>query len=258
MKDHPMSDETQAVAVREEASVRITPGTALAAAIELAQNPDTRIEVITGLFDLQRRLESDQEERALADAVQAIQAEIPPVRKDGTIPKGGKSIPFATFEQEMAALQPYLNQHRIALTFSADFQATKFIVTCTARRGKATISATVPLPIDEGAGRNTTQAHGSSMSYGKRYAVEALFNIIRIGADDDGTTAHLKLMAEEQATILADLLKAGGGSEPALLTHFYADKYHSLDEVPAGDFIKLKGAIEDRNRAAAAKRAKEG
>lgn len=246
-----MSDETQAVAVR--------PGTLMATMLELARDKNFDATKFEALANLQLKMEDRAADRALADAIQAIQSEIPPVRKDGKIPKkGGEFIPFATFENVMSVLQPYLTQHGIAITFSSDFQATKFIVTATARKGEASITAAVPLPIDEGPGRNTTQSHVSSLSYGRRNAIESLFNIIRVGSDDDGASAHHKTMDQQDVTVLLDLLKTGGGSEAALLAHFYGDKYHSLDEVPAGDFVKLGQAVRDRNQAVAAKRAKEG
>lgn len=251
-----MTDETQ-IAVREDKQVA-TPGALLGAMLELAKDPNFDAVKFEALANLQLKMEDRQEARALAEAIQDIQANIPPVTKDGKIPKGGTFIPFTSYENMMGVLQPFLNEHKIAVTFSSQFEALKFTVTCTARKGNATISASAPLPIDEGPGRNTTQAHGSSLSYGRRYALDALFNIIRVGKDDDGSTAHDRVLTEEQVTELVELLKIGGGSEPSLLTKFYGDRVHSLDEAPAGDYGKLKNTIEQRNRAVAAAKAKEG
>ena len=254
-----MSDETQAVAVREETQVA-SPGALLGAMLELARDPNFDAVKFEALANLQIKMEDRQAERFLTRDLQAVQRAIPPVERDGRIPKkDGKSIPFATFEAIMAVIQPLLDQYGMTVSFSTRFEALKIVVTGTLRHpAGASMSADVVIPIDEGPGRNTTQAHISSITYGKRVAVKQLFNVIDKGADDSGETSHLKLMTEEQAQELSDLLKVGGGSEARMLTTFYGDKYRSLDEVPADQFFKLKQAISDRNIAAATKRAKEG
>jgi len=235
------------------------PGRLLQTITELARDKDFDVAKFKALAELQITMEDRQAERALTQDLQQAQRRIPPVMKNGSIPKkGGASVPFATFEDVMAVVQPMCDEYGFTISFTTRFEATKIVVTTILRHhAGAQLTADVPLPIDEGPGRNLTQSHGSSLSYGKRMGVESLFNIIRKGKDDDGSTAHDKVLTLEQAAELSELLKAGGASEAALLNHFYGDAYHTLEEAPAGDYGKLKQAIEARNRAAAAKKQKE-
>jgi hypothetical protein len=217
------------------------PGTLCEAMLALARDEHFDPAKFTAMAEFQLKLEDRASERDLADAIQAIQSELPPVEKDGSIPKkGGTSIPFATFENIMAVLQPYLTQHGIAITYSSEFTATKFITTATARKGNATVSASVPLPIDEGPGRNSTQSHGSSMSYGKRYAVESLFNIIRKGKDDDGSTADIRYIGGEQCREIEELIKGTGRDRNRFLSVY---GLRDVTEIETAQFTILKNAL---------------
>lgn len=240
------------------------PGRLLQTITELARDKDFDVAKFKALAELQITMEDRQAERLLTRDLAAIKKRLPQVSKNGTIDlvKDGVrkgAVPFASYHDVMAVVQPLCDEFEMTISFTSRFDHDKLIVTAILRHpAGASVSADVPLPIDTGPGRNTTQAHGSSMSYGRRYAVEQLFNVIRKGKDDDGGMAHFKVLTEEQVTELAELLKTGGSSEAALLAHFYGDAYRSLEAAPAGDYGKLKQAIEARNRAAAAKKAKEG
>jgi hypothetical protein len=245
-----MSDETEkSVAIRQEHAVA-SPGALLSAMLELARDPSFDVAKFEALANLQLKMEDRQAERDLTRDLQAIQRAIPPVEKNGRIPKGKDSIPFAKFEDIMAHLQPLLNERGMSVSFSTRFENLKIVVSGILRHpAGSTMSVDVPLPIDEGPGRNTTQAHVSSITYGKRTALRELFNIIDKGADDDGHTAHLKLMDGEQVAALTELVTDGGITAQEVLGHFFpAERWVSFEEVPASEFSRLKKAIESRNR----------
>lgn len=197
----------------------ITPGGLMKALTELARDEHFDVDKFKVLADLQLRMEDRQAERLLTQDLQEAQRRIPPVRKNGTIPKkDGKSVPFATFEDVMAVVQPLCNELGFTISFTTRFESTKIVVTATLRhRAGGQISADVPLPIDEGPGRNSTQSHGSSVSYGRRYAVEQLFNVIRVGKDDDGSTADLRYISGEQCREIEDLIQKSGRARDSFL-----------------------------------------
>lgn len=247
-----MSDQELTVAENKAPTV-VEPGELLAAMVQMARDPSFDVEKFKVLADLQLRMEDRQAERMLTHDLHAVQKRIPAIPKRGKIDLGSKGvIPFATLPDVMKALQPLLDEYEMTVSHSMIPAGEKLIIRTTLRHpAGATTSVDMVVPVDAGPGRNTTQAHMSSDSYGQRRGVKALFNIQDEGAaDDDGASAHYKTLTEEQVTELVELLKAGGASETALLTRYYGDKHRSLAEVPAGDYVQLKNAIMQRNAAA--------
>jgi len=221
----------------------ITPGGLMRALTELARDEHFDVDKFKVLADLQLRMEDRQAERMLTRDLAAIKKRLPPVERDGTISLGqGKgSIPFASYEAVMGVVQPMLNEFDMSISFTSRFEHEKVIVTAILRHpAGASISADVPLPIDTGPGRNSTQAHGSSIQYGRRYAVEELFNIIRKGKDDDGSTADLRFISGEQCREIEELIQKSGRSRDAFLR--WAE-VQDVTEIEVQRFTATKNAL---------------
>ena len=222
------------------------PGRLLQTITDLARDPSFDVAKFKALAELQLTMEDRQAERLLTRDLQEAQRRIPPVLKNGMIPKGQKNgkdqfVPFAQFEDVMAAVQPMCDEFGFTISFTTRFESTKIVVTTVLRhRAGAQITADVPLPIDEGAGRNLTQSHGSSLSYGKRMGVESLFNIIRKGKDDDGSTADLRYISGEQCREIEDLIQKSGRSRDSVLTWAGV---RDVTEIEVQNFTRTKNAL---------------
>lgn len=218
------------------------PGRLLQTITDLARDPAFNVEKFKALAELQLTMEDRQSERLLTHDLQEAQRRIPPVLKNGSIPKkDGKSVPFATFEDVMAVVQPMCDEFGFTISFTTRFEATKIVVSTILRhRAGAQISSDVPLPIDEGPGRNLTQSHGSSLSYGKRMGVESLFNIIRKGKDDDGSTADLRYISGEQCREIEELIQKSGRARDSFLR--WAE-VHDVTEIEAHRLTAIKNAL---------------
>lgn len=243
--DDTMSDD-QAVTLREETQA-VSPGALLGALVDLARDPNFDATKFKALADLQIVMEDRQAERMLTRDLQAIQKALPPVEKNGRIPKGASgSIPFARYEDIMKVVQPLCDQYGMTISHSmAMAGADKVIITTTLRHPSgASTSADVVLPVDTGAGRNPTQAHVSSHSYGKRAGVKSIFNIIDKGADDDADKAHLKLLSEEHVTELVELLREQNGDEARFCLFMYpSGEVHTLNEAEEKDFVRMRNTL---------------
>jgi hypothetical protein len=135
------------------------------------------------LFDLQVRHEQRRAEEAYADAITAFQSECPPIRKN----KQNQGQSYADFEGIMRTINPLLRRHRIVITFDTDDQGEKMLTTCRVRVGVVEKLTTISLPVVAVSQRmNATQAGGSVMSYGRRYAIVAALNLVMTDEDDDG------------------------------------------------------------------------
>lgn len=222
------------------------PGSLLAAIVGLARDPGVDVTKLDALLRMQERMEGQQAEREFTAAFGRLSAVLPRVKKNGTITLGKDkgSIPFAKWEDIDKVIRPLLTGEGFALSFDS---ATRpgdgggLIVTGTLmHRDGHKRTASVPLPLDTGPGRNNLQAMGSSLSYGKRYCAEMLLNIVREDEDDDGKLGGMRFIAAEQVDELRRLLAEGNVDEAKFLKLFgVAD----LTNIEAGAYAPARNML---------------
>lgn len=171
------------------------PADALRMIAQAAMMPGMNVETMKALLDMRRELAAENAKKLFTEAMHAAQAEIPPVAKNGTIrlvkdgvDKG--SIPFTTFEDVMAVLQPIMETHGFSVTWDTEPRegnggGAQIIGTLTHKAGHS-ITSKMFLALDTGPGRGNLQAMGSTITYGRRYVLENLFNVVRKNLDRDG------------------------------------------------------------------------
>lgn len=219
-----------------------------------ARDPSVDVIKMQALQDMQFRLLDRHAVEQWHEAVSSL----PPIRvsKHGTIDLGeardGKkrgAIPFARWEDMDAVLRPMLEAVGLFLTFDGQPRPDGggMIVTGTLRhRTGHSLSASIPLPIDTGPGRNNLQAMGSTLSYGKRYCAEMLLNIIRLGEDDDGARGGMKFISPEQEAELAGLIKEIGREPEDVVMKYFAGTIHHLDEIEDGQsFERFRASLRN-------------
>lgn len=162
---------------------------AVLAVIERAAlNKDVDITKLEKLLDMQERILAKSAEMAFNSAMAQMQAELPVITERGEIKVNGVlRSRYARFEDINEAVKPILQRHGFAISFRTDTTKDTVKVTgiLTHREGHAT-QTDMTLPVDLSGQKNAVQAIGSSVSYGKRYVMEALLNITSKGLDDDG------------------------------------------------------------------------
>ena len=240
---------TRAVAIQEG------PGALLTAIVQMARDPSVDADKLEKLLAMQERMEAREAERQFNQAMMRL----PPihVKKNGTIDltskedraagRAGKSVPFAKWEDMAAVVEPLLEREGFRLSFDSiprPGDGGGLIVTgrLSHRDGHGR-TASMPLPLDSGPGRNNLQAIGSTLSYGKRYAAEMLLNIVRDGADDDGVRGGQRFIAPDQAQEIAALMKRAGRQEGPFLDRLFGGSLHSIEEIETGAFVVVKNAL---------------
>ena len=264
-----MTEETTALATQQTGGVAITEGPAnlLSAIVTMAKDPAVDVAKLSALLEMQERMEVRQAEREFAAAFGRLSAVLPRVKKSGTIDLGtdkqsGKargSIPFARWEDMDTIIRPLMAKEGFALSFDSAPRTAEgggLIVTGTLmHRDGHHRTASIPLALDTGPGRNNLQAMGSSLSYGKRYTAEMLLNIIREGEDDDGKLGGTKFITPEQVDELVALAKDAGRQEGPILDRIFKGEVRSFDELKTDHFIIVKnlllGVIAERTKKAA-------
>jgi hypothetical protein len=94
---------------------------------------------------------------------------------------------------------------------------------------------------DSTGSKNSVQAIGSSVSYGKRYTMCALLNITTKNEDDDGATADTSgWISDAQSRELDALIRETSSDLAKYLKHMGVD---ALYKIPAAQFTEAKQAL---------------
>lgn len=157
---------------------------ALIATIERAAiNNTVDIDKMNALLDMQERVLNRNAAQAFAADMAAMQAEMPRVFKLAS----GHNTTYARLEDINDALRPTLQKFGFCVTFRINQQGLESVTVtavCSHKLGHSE-TASMTLPLDKSGSKNAVQAIGSTVSYGKRYAMCALLNI-STGDDTNG------------------------------------------------------------------------
>lgn len=206
-------------------------------------DPNVDVNKLEALLRMQRDIVGDEAVRLFNSALHGAQMEMPRVGKNGRITLKQGSIPFATWEDVDHALRPILRKFGFSVSFNMDTNPTGgFIIrgTLTHTAGHAKEYA-MPLPNDAGPGRNALQAAGSTLSYGKRYLAEMMFNIVREGQDDDGKRGgDGEFITDEQKAELVELMAEKGADTKRFLDFW---QIATIEDLPARDFDRARTMV---------------
>lgn len=223
----------------------------------LARDPTINPERIGQLMDLQERAALRHAKQAFAEALTALQQELPAISRRGQI-KHGENKPvlarYALWEDIVDAITPVLGRHGFALTFRIGHEADRLLVTgVLTHRGGHSEETTMRLPVDSSGAKNAVQALGSSTSYGKRYVAGALLNLTSRGEDDDGRAGGgagpAPTITDEQAETIRGLVKKAGADIGKFLEYFRAE---SIPDLLAKDFNEATAMLRRKQAEAKA------
>lgn len=185
-------------------------------------DPNADISKLEKMLDMQERILNRNAEQAFAADFAAMQSELPRIARNGTIEikKDGKliqSTPFAKLEDINDGVRPTLQKYGFGVSFS--ISQNNALVTVTAKllhRLGHSESTSISLPIDTTGSKNAVQGNGSTVSYGKRYAMCALLNI-STGDDTDGNQPETeevpKTVGDDEIKNLLAAAKVAGKDE---------------------------------------------
>jgi hypothetical protein len=196
-------------------------GSMLAIIARAASDPTVDVGKMQALLEMQRQLEADQARAAFNAAFARVAAQMPRIKKKGAIehpanrnqPDGPKRkiSSYARLEDIDAAIRPLLDAEGFALSFDTAPRTGEgggLIVTATLlHEAGHSRSASIPVPLDTSGAKNNIQGYGSALSYGRRYSLCAVLNIVTEGEDDDGVRGGIEFIDAPAVKQLDDLLR---------------------------------------------------
>lgn len=166
----------------------------VAGVMAAASDPSVDVTKMERLWVIAKEAQATQAKREYADAMKAVQSELPKIVRDRENKQTNSS--YATLDNIIRQIAPIYTKHGFSLSFdSADTSLEKCIrVVCTVMHsGGHTERFQYDQPIDDAGiqgaiNKTQTHARGSAMTYGRRYLTLMVFNI-NTGFDDDGNSA---------------------------------------------------------------------
>lgn len=182
-------------------------------------------------------------------------------KNEGNYPPNARPIQttkYATLDDILIGINPVLSEYGFSIRFEhetapiGDSYRIKTRAILTHRAGHSESAETPPLLQDSSGSKNNVQGVGSSMKYGRRYALMAILPIASQApqdADDDGEAAGQKpgptVISQEQLAAIDKKLTDCGTDRPTFLDYFDLDR---LDDMPADKFDHAMSLIRPVNK----------
>jgi hypothetical protein len=220
----------------------------LSAIVHVARDPQLDVAKLEALMRMQFEVEKRQAEKEFIEAFARLSSRLPRIKKEGVIDLGGKGkIAFARIEDMDKVIRPLLTAEGFTLSFDSSPKEGGGLVVSGHLMHSAGHSraATIPLPLDVGPGRNSLQAVGSTLQYGKRYLTEMLLNLVREGADDDGIKGAMRFATDDEVAEIRKLLEETGQDEVRLCA--FLNVAH-LGELPVTSVVIARNMLQAKRK----------
>lgn len=156
--------------------------------------------------------------------------------KDGS--SYSQKTPYAKLEDIDKVLRPLMQSEGFVVTYPLE-GAERVIVKCKiSHQGGHSEISSMQLPLDTSGSKNNLQGAGSSISYGKRYLLCAMLNLITLNEDDDGAGGTI---TDDQAAELKTLLRDSGMDTARFLKVVSAE---SVDQIKTRDHGRALNSLQ--------------
>lgn len=195
-----MNNELQ---VKEGPSMQ--PDTMLSLIARAAQDPNIDIDKMERLMAMKERMDAKTAEQAFNDAMNSAQSEVRAIGWDKQ--NGQTHSAYVTYSKMDSVIRPIYIRHGFALSFDTGERVNdlevRFMCYVSHNQGH-TRTYKVDMPADgKGAKGNDvmtrTHAFGSATSYGRRYLLKMIFNVIEAAEDDDGNSASDQVIDQDES-----------------------------------------------------------
>lgn len=230
------------------------PATMLSIIARAASDPSVDIDKLERLLAMKERMDAKTAEQAFNDSMNAAQAEVRAIGWDKQ--NGQTHSAYVTYAKMDGAVRPIYIRHGFSLSFDtgepANPQEVRFLCYVSHKDGH-TRTYKVDMPADgKGAKGNDvmtrTHAFGSATSYGRRYLLKMIFNIVEAAEDDDGVSASKQDKRSQAQKAWDETWDRLTEDQRSMLTEFSNQVIKTLgagDAAAARDQIATKGLDGD-------------
>jgi hypothetical protein len=255
---------SQVIKINEPIPVQSETAAVISMIERVARDPSVDIDKLTKLMEMRAQIETNAAMRAWDDSMTIAQAQMRPVAADCGNPQTHSR--YASYFALDKALRPIYTGQGLSLSFNTEpCERENYVrITCRVSKGGFGRDYRIDMPADgKGARGNDvmtrTHATGSAVTYGRRYLLGMIFNIVvggNVDGDDDGNAAgdtgsSRRTISEEQYAEIQSAIVDAGADIQTFCTVFGIKEVRDL---PAKKFDEAKTRL--KNYAAKSKGAK--
>lgn len=229
----------------------VTPMTLIAA----AQQQNASIEQMSQLLDLQIRWEGNEARKAYNDAFSQFKQEKIQILKDATVDFTFNSkrtyYKHPSLAHIVDTVVPLLAKYGLSHSWQTNQSADGVSVRClVSHRDGHSEDITLNAPYDTGAGKNSIQALGSTVTYLQRYTLMSILGLASSTVDDDGAAAERNQDDFVSDNQIAEIMLVidevrGDRSVDDYTKDFLAwAGYHQMCDIPKTKYKSLISALE--------------
>lgn len=209
----------------------------------VVMDPNLPMERITAMIDIRERQMAKEAEQAFNAAFASAMSQMPDVPKNGR--NNHTSNRYSTLDDLIRTARPVLAAHGLSLNWEIGEEGDRIRVTAIVRHALGhSIRTGQSGPRDSGRQMNALQGGGSTQTYMKRYTGFAILGLSSGDeADDDGQSAGVKGITEDQLQALQELVAKAEADEAKLCT-FY--RINALADLPADQLAAARSMLNKK------------
>lgn len=213
-----------------------------------AADPNTDVAKLERLMAMAERLEAKRASQIFDEAMGEAQKEMGPVRTD--LANKQTNSRYASYAALDQVIRPIYTKHGFSISYDtgdAPGPETIRVLAYVAHRAGERRTYKIDMPADGKGAKGgdvmtKTHATGSGFTYGQRYLVKGIFNLVVSDSDDDGNAAGGNgAIDDDQLETLTRLMTDFDADIPKFCKYF---KIKSVPELPAS---KYRQAVEMLN-----------
>ncbi len=230
--------------------LKVVPGSSPVETIKMALSGGMSPEYLKEILTIQKDWEANEARKAYFNSMSTIQANIPTIQK--TKKNYQTNSTYADLDEIIKQTKAVYTKEGVDVSFYEGEGASEgFVRVCAdiEHRLGHVVTRHYDSPFDDvglkgNVNKTKTHAKASAVTYGRRYLMCMIFNI-PTGNDDDGNSADVEKIDEEQMHSLLDLVIAVESTEGKLLKFMGLEK---LEDMPKSDYQKAVAGLEAKKK----------
>lgn len=210
---------SQVAKINPESATQMTALDLVGAAVQAGQTDQ-----IDKLIELVKFNDEREALRAFNEAFTKAQSEFPAVFKS----KKAHNSNYAPYASIVNAVRPVLDKHGLSFRHTVTETEKGVTVTCVLAHAAGHCESTsLTAPPDTSGSKNAIQSIGSSVTYLKRYTLEAITGLVTTDDDTDGNLVG-NYITEKQALDLEAMADEVGADKQRFLKAFEVDSFSHI------------------------------
>ncbi len=212
-----------------------------------ATDPSFDVAKLQQLLDMKERWDAMEAKKSFVSALNAFKADPPDVFKTKRVSFKETSYKHALLSDAVEVIGAALSKHGLSFRWECEqLDGGMIRVTCILTHAQGhSERVSLQAGADQTGAKNNIQALGSTVSYLERYTLFAITGLAAKDMDDDGQTAEIEFITDNQAADLSALLEEVGADKVKFCEYF---KISKVEELPTKAHKQAVALVEAKRK----------